>query len=153
VENAAPVVVRLASGVAQEQNGIAAVAELNSLIDARQETAGPHRRARTSQWSRKQDDVRRQIDAFRTESIRHPRSETGSATASKTRVQEHLSRCMIDFVRMHGADDRQLICHGSQMRQHFRHGLATLAMLSELKGRTCECHFSADEGKSATRQK
>ena len=103
---------RKAGRIGSKQNRIALGSTLNPLINRRQKATpvgvappiGLH-------TTRNKHDKTREVLVFRTQSIRHPRTQGGATRPRGTRVDEQFSRSVIELIGMHGTDHAKLIGH------------------------------------------
>ncbi len=125
---------------------MAAAAELDTLIAARQEPGGPlPRRDRlwVSPANAGQDNKPRQVFAFTAQSIRHPGTHRGSAADRRSRVHEGVRRIVIDLLGDHRPHDANVVSHLLMPRQKVADRLSRLAILRELCQRTVALQFLA----------
>src|SRR5262249_19534685 len=123
---------RDAGRTAQVQNRLAAGTKRHTLIRRRQKTAAPIEGAPTgTPRSRLQDHEARQALRLAADAVRHPGPDTGPAELRRTGVNEDFGWGMIEDVRCHRADDRQIIDDTRQMWQQIRDVGTALAMTRE----------------------
>src|SRR6185503_5109888 len=115
----------------QEQHRIAARAELNALIDARQKAGAPEAGPRASEWAREQDYVSGQALALGAEPVGDPGAQARTARTTKACMQEELGRGVVELLRVYRLDDGKLIGDRGHPRQELRDFRAALAVSLE----------------------
>ena len=106
-----------ALGIGQVENRIAAAAEKNPIVDARQKTCPPVGSPSTRPLAAgRKHHVSRKITALAAQTVSRPGTQAGATELLGTRVHEDLRRGMIESIRVHRSDDGDIIGHLGQMR-------------------------------------
>src|SRR6266511_1024905 len=95
-----------AAGVGEIQDRIADAAEQNALINRREKTGAPIGGPAAGTFGAgAEHDEGGQVLRLAAEAVAGPGAEAGPAKLLRARVHLHLSRRMVEGVRVHGLDD------------------------------------------------
>ncbi len=118
--------------------------KLNALKFARQKTRRPlprRDRLRAGLALRGQHDVARQIVGLRAQSVEQPRTHAGAALDDGAGVHERVGRVVIDLLRVHRADDADVVRQLRDVREETGNLLARLAVFLEVHERSARFQF------------
>ena len=128
------------------ENRIAGVAEAGAGVIARQKSARPCSRSAADAAGGVHHHKGGQIAALAPEAIRGPGADRGAARLGEAAVHENLRRGMVELIGAAALDDRDLIHHRRQLRQHLRDLGPRVAVLGKLELRRQHCGIGADKG-------
>jgi hypothetical protein len=118
--------------VGEIEDGIAGGVEGEAVVDGGQEARGPVRiAAGRALETGGHDHEGRQVGVLRTEAVGHPGAERGPAELLGPGGHQDLRRGVVEGVRVHRADERDVIRMGADVRQDLRHLHAALAVMLE----------------------
>ena len=146
VERTAADVGRDAGRIRDEEDRVAAGAELDALMTGREKAAAPAGLSAVRiVLAGEEDDERGQVGVFAAESVREPRAETGTADDLMAGVHEDLRRRVIELRGLHRPDDGELVDVLREVRQQVGQFGAGLAVARELERRAEQLGRAFDE--------
>ena len=125
-----------AFGVADVVDGLALGLELDALVFAGQDAAGPLTRGDRLQAGTTgggQYDVARQVLRFRAQAVEQPGAHARASFDDGTRVEEGMGRVVVDLLGLHRADDAEVVGDRTDVREDVGELHARLAPLLEFE--------------------
>ena len=132
------------------EDGITLVPQPHPCITSWQKTARPIGSSPADTTTGAHDDKRRQIPGHATETIGRPRPDAGTPRLGKPGIKQYLSRRMIKLIRVDGFNQRDVIGHPGQMRQHLAEFHPALTMTRKLELRSHDIGVGPDKSISLT---